>query len=172
MGVTRFRFGSGGVLSKVAALGALITALGVSASYAGTVPATPDVATFESPIDLEPAAPATLDIDAAAEDQVVAPASEPAASSTIVNGQAGNGEVLLLLGDYSVPESEAWTSSFEAGSMSNVAPPPLGGTLDPVLAPMPDQVLVPLPPAAWTGYAGLVVLGLFGVMKRARRVLR
>jgi len=76
------------------------------------------------------------------------------------------------LGDYSVPESEAWTSSFEAGSMSNVAPPPLGGTLDPVLAPMPDQVLVPLPPAAWTGFAGLVGLGLFGVMKRARRVLR
>jgi hypothetical protein len=149
-----------------------MAALGVSAADAGNVSASPDVAAFESPINLAPAAPATFDADHGTADQIIAPTSESAASSTIVNGHAGHGEVLLLLGDYRAPESEAWTSSFEAGSMSAVAPPPLGGSLDPVLAPMPDQVLVPLPPAAWTGFAGLVGLGLFGVMKRARRFLQ
>lgn len=163
MGVKRFRFLSGAVLTVLATSG-------VTSSYAGSVSASPDATTVEAPIDFEqPSLTQGFDDP-----------SNLSASETGGNGGAawttfearGDQSELLLLGDVHGAEPAAWSSGFADGSLTSGSSGSRGGSDGYVFAPPPEQVLIPLPSAAWTGLTALAGLGALGMMKHARRFFR
>ena len=166
MGVLGFRYLLGSVLAAVA---------GVAAAQAGTVPPFRDVATVESPVELDSAAPASLrsgaDFGAGTlqgqHDITAAPAGH--IETTLPVWNEDQSDRLLLLGD--LDASDPTASGFSNGSFaggSSLSNGPQGS----VLSPAPEQVLIPLPSAAWTGLTGLAGLGIVSMMKHVRRFLR
>ena len=156
MGANRFRFVSGAVLAVIAATAAV-------PSHAGTVSAPPEAA-GETPIDFEQTSP-TQPLDVSIDAQ---PEAGDTAWTTVPS--RGDHTDLLMLGDYQPAEPAAWSPGFADGSPSGSAP--RSGPEGYVFAPAPEQVLIPLPSAAWTGFLGLATLGAFGMMKHARRFFR
>ena len=164
MGVKRFRFVSGAVL-------AIIATFAVARSHAGTVSASPDATTVEAPIDFEQPAPAQVFDETS---NLANPETDGNAAAWTTVQARGDHSELLLLGDAYGTEPAAWSHGFADGSMSSGSSASRGGggSGGSVFEPPPEQVLIPLPSAAWTGLSGLVALGLFGMMKHARRFLR
>lgn len=168
MSEIRFRAFGGAILVMVAAMT-------VAPLQAGTVPVTPDAATFETPLNLDAElAPELGEAPLAAE--VLSPVDSigresDAAVSPVLTSQ-GNSDVLLLLGNYPGTEAAPWSQGFE-GQVGGGAPAQAVGQSDGMsLSPVPEQVLIPLPSAAWTGLTSLACLGLMGMMKHVRRFLR
>lgn len=157
MGVKRLRRLAGGVLAATATVG-------VAAAYGGTVPASPDVSTVKAPLEFEQSASPAPDTNSKATESNGNTGVKETASRTFQTPAEGE---LLWMPDPHSSDPVGWSPGFASGSMSSGSSP--DGL---VFSTAPDQVLIPLPSAAWTGLTGLAALGVVGLMKHARRFLR
>jgi hypothetical protein len=170
MSVNRVRVLRGAVLTVIAAVA-------VASSHAGSVSPPSEATAVEAPIDFDPSSP-TQRLDGGSDFANVETSSGPT-QDTGATGSAwttiespGDHSELLLLGDFQPAQPPDWSPGFADGSMNSGAPATRGGPQGSVFAPAPEQVLIPLPSAAWTGFTGLAALGALGMMKHARRLFR
>jgi hypothetical protein len=167
MSEIRFHYLWGGVLL-------MVVAMAVAQAHAGTVAPAPDAATLPPTLNFDASVPAAEIADAPlAPDRLhVIDSVGLDSNQTIppVLDPQGNNEVLLLLGNYG-SEPAAWSQGFEGGFIAENPAAPIHSTDGLSRAPAPEQVLIPLPSAAWTGLTSLACLALVGMKKHVRRFL-